>query len=74
MREGDARGSETGKSDASDQQATIQANQTAAASPVPGGTYVPNLPNGNPGYALPEDQRTLSCVGIDATTGQCVGD
>ncbi|MGI8439203.1 MAG: hypothetical protein ACR2NV_03220 [Thermoleophilaceae bacterium] len=32
------------------------------------------LPNGRPGYALPEEQRTLGCVGTDAETGECVGD
>lgn len=32
------------------------------------------LPNGRPGYALPEEKRSLDCVGIDAETGECVGD
>ena len=32
------------------------------------------LPNGQPGYALPEEQRSLGCVGTDAETGECVGD
>ena len=36
--------------------------------------YSDELPNGNPGYLLPEDERTFGCVGYDAQTGQCVGD
>jgi len=36
--------------------------------------YVDELPNGEPGYVLPEDERTLGCVGYDADTGECVGD
>lgn len=32
------------------------------------------LPNGQPGNALPPQDRTLGCVGTDATTGECVGD
>ena len=45
-----------------------------AASPTAGLEYTDELPNGQPGYVLPEEQRSLSCVGIDAATGQCVGD
>ena len=40
----------------------------------PGSTYTDGLPNGKPGYVLPPDQRSLGCVGIDAATGQCIGD
>lgn len=51
-----------------------EASQQAAATPASGLTYVPQLPNGRPGYALPLEERTLACVGFDAETGQCVGD
>jgi len=40
----------------------------------PGTTYSEELPNGRPGYVLPDGQRSLSCVGVDAETGECVGD
>jgi hypothetical protein len=40
----------------------------------PGSRYTEELPNGRPGYVLPEDQRSMACVGIDAQTGECVGD
>jgi hypothetical protein len=46
------------------------ADQAVAASSPP----VTTLPDGQPGYVLPESQRTLGCVGINASTGQCVGD
>lgn len=36
--------------------------------------YTDQLPNNNPGYLLPEGERTLGCVGYDAYTGECVGD
>lgn len=36
--------------------------------------FVPQLPNGDPGYVLPEDERTLGCVGYSAIDGECVGD
>lgn len=49
--------------------AAAQAAQQAAQGPP-----LVTLPNGEPGYALPEDQRTLSCVGIDASSGDCIGD
>ncbi len=39
-----------------------------------GRSYTDELPNGRPGYLLPEDERSLSCVGVDAQTGECVGD
>ena len=47
-----------------------RADQSVAASTPP----LTTLPDGQPGYALPESQRTLGCVGINAATGQCVGD
>jgi hypothetical protein len=40
----------------------------------PGSEYTDQLPHGEPGYVLPEDQRTLACVGVDAVTGECIGD
>jgi hypothetical protein len=36
--------------------------------------YTEQLPHGEPGYLLPEEERTLGCVGIDAETGSCIGD
>jgi hypothetical protein len=56
--------------------AAKRAAQAARPTPSPpaGSTYTAELPNGRPGYALPEDQSSLSCVGVDAQTGQCVGD
>ena len=45
-----------------------------AVTPPPGSTYSDKLPHGKPGYVLPEDQRSLGCVGVDATTGRCIGD
>lgn len=49
--------------------AAARAAQQAAQAPP-----LVTLPNGEPGYALPPDQRTLSCVGIDASSGHCIGD
>jgi hypothetical protein len=60
--------------------ASVEAREAAAAAaavPPPateGLKYTDELPSGQPGYVLPEDQRTLACVGYDAVTGQCVGD
>ena len=52
------------------------AAQAAPAAPAQstGLEYTDELPNGEPGYVLPEEQRSLACVGIDAATGECVGD
>jgi hypothetical protein len=36
--------------------------------------YVSELPNGDPGYVLPEDERSISCIGYSAVDGECVGD
>lgn len=36
--------------------------------------YLVELPNGRQGYALPEEQRSLGCVGVEQGTGECVGD
>jgi hypothetical protein len=36
--------------------------------------YVAELPNGDPGYLLPEDQRSIACIGYSAVDGECVGD
>ena len=48
------------------------AAQAAAAVPEP--PPLIGLPNGELGYALPPEDRSLSCVGIEAATGECVGD
>jgi hypothetical protein len=69
-RDGTNDGAEAGQAQASQQAADAQ----AAATPASGLTYVPELPNGRPGYALPLEERTLACVGFDAETGECVGD
>jgi len=47
---------------------------TSTGKRPPGSEYTDQLPNGKPGYVLPEEQRSLSCVGVDAETGECVGD
>lgn len=36
--------------------------------------FDPQLPNGDPGYLLPEEERSLACVGYSAVDGECVGD
>lgn len=36
--------------------------------------YDPQLPNGDPGYILPEEERSVACIGVSAATGECVGD
>lgn len=36
--------------------------------------YTDELPHGEPGYLLPESERSIACVGYDADTGECVGD
>jgi hypothetical protein len=36
--------------------------------------YDPQLPNGDPGYLLPEDERSVACVGVSEVSGECVGD
>jgi hypothetical protein len=66
-RAGNLAGSDAGESDGS----TGVDEQVAASTPSP---PLVQLPNGEPGYSLPEDQRTLGCIGVEAATGQCVGD
>lgn len=68
MRVGIHRGRSSGEVDAQDQLATIEAEEAAALE------YTSSLPNGDPGYVLPEEERTLSCVGYSAIDGECVGD
>jgi uncharacterized protein HemX len=72
-REGSKEGKRAGDADASEELAAAE----PAAPAVPAGpplVYTDQPPHGEPGYILPEEQRTLSCVGIDADTGECVGD
>jgi hypothetical protein len=45
-----------------------------APPPVPETPPLVQLPNNELGYALPPEDRSLSCVGIEAATGECVGD
>jgi uncharacterized protein HemX len=63
------------------QLAAIAAEEAAAAAaaepepnPFAGLEYTDQLPHGEPGYVLPEDERSLGCVGFDAETGECIGD
>jgi len=65
---GSQRGRSSGEAQAQDQLATIEAEEAAALE------YTSSLPNGDPGYVLPEEERTLSCVGYSAIDGECVGD
>jgi len=65
---GSQRGKSSGDAEAQEQLATIEAEEAAALE------YTSSLPNGDPGYVLPEEERTLSCVGYSAIDGQCVGD
>ena len=62
---GDADGSTSANADL----AAAEAAEIAASTPP-----LTTLPDGQPGYTLPESQRTLGCVGINASTSQCVGD
>ena len=68
-RKGASDGTAEGRSAVNQRLATQQREQEGG-----GLEYVDQLPNGDPGYVLPEDQRTLGCVGYSAITGQCVGD
>lgn len=65
---GSKRGRSTGEVEAQEQLATIEDEEAAALE------YTASLPNGDPGYVLPEEERTLSCVGYSAVDGECVGD
>jgi hypothetical protein len=56
----------------------VPVGETGACAPAESedssGGYTDQLPNGKPGYTLPENERSIACVGIDAETGECVGD
>lgn len=67
-RVGTQRGRSFGEAEAQAQLAAIEAEEAAALE------YTSSLPNGDPGYVLPEEERTLSCVGYSAIDGECVGD
>jgi hypothetical protein len=54
--------------------AEAPAGNEPASAPGAGLEYTDQLPHGRPGYVLPEEERSLACVGIDAETGECVGD
>ena len=71
-RVGAERGGSAGKAAADDRLAEIEAEQQAEEAAQL--TYDPQLPNGDPGYILPPDQRSVACIGISAETGECVGD
>lgn len=76
-RTGAEAGSRAGKTEADAQLAAAEVQQAAempAVVPPPGSTYSDQLPNGRPGYILPDGQRSISCIGVDAATGECVGD
>jgi hypothetical protein len=65
-RAGTKRGGADGEEDAGSQLAEAEAEAEL--------TYTEELPNGDPGYALPPEERSVGCVGISAETGECVGD
>ena len=75
---GTSAGRGAGQTSADEELAAIEAEEAAEAAAAeaaaPDLTYVPELPHGEPGYVLPLEERTLSCVGYDADTGQCIGD
>lgn len=84
-RAGRRAGERAGKAAAGEQLAAVEAEQAAEAAavePVPqsptpaesGLEYSEVLPHGEPGYLLPEEERSLSCIGVDADTGECIGD
>lgn len=69
---GSTHGRAAGEAEAQAQLAAIEAEreqEEAAAL-----EYVAELPNGDPGYVLPEEERTISCIGYSAIDGECVGD
>jgi len=68
-RAGSAAGAATGRE--SGAAAGSDSADQATAAPAP---LLVELPNGELGYSLPEEQRTLGCVGVEADSGQCVGD
>jgi hypothetical protein len=61
-------GAFAGKEEARAELAAIEA---AEAPPL---EHTEHLPNGDPGYVLPESERSISCVGYSAVDGECVGD
>lgn len=71
--EGSRDGATAGEARATSILAEREAAAAEAAAPPPL-AYTDELPNGQPGYVLPPDQSSLGCVGIDAASGQCVGD
>jgi hypothetical protein len=76
--DGDSAGGQAGAGEADAQLASAaeaEAEQADDGLPrvSPDWEYTDQLPNGKPGYILPEEDRSLSCVGIDVT-GSCVGD
>lgn len=78
--DGAGQGGATGEASAKEELAKIAETKAALADDgllhlniPPGSTYSDELPNGQPGFALPEDQRSLSCVGV-GLDGGCVGD
>jgi len=73
---GEQSGAEAGTEAGSNKGEAAAATELAAieAAQVPALEYTDELPHGEPGYLLPEDERTLGCVGYDADTGECIGD
>jgi hypothetical protein len=65
---GGVKGGEIGKEGASTQLVEAEAERDAEL------TYTEQLPNGDPGYILPSEERSTACIGISAETGECVGD
>ncbi len=65
---GRERGAQTGDEAAQAEVAAIEEEELAELE------YDPQLPNGDPGYILPEEDRSVACIGISSVTGECVGD
>jgi hypothetical protein len=71
-REGRDAGTHAGEADVGEQLAASEPSAEPASGS--GLVYDEQLPHGRPGYILPEEERSISCIGIDAATGECVGD
>jgi hypothetical protein len=67
VREGRDAGDRSGSTYADEQIALAQEEEAELE-------YDPQLPNGDPGYLLPEDERSIACIGYSAVDGECVGD
>jgi hypothetical protein len=71
QRLGSRRGGAAGDAAAGAKLAGIEEQEAEEAEEL---EYVPELPNGDPGYLLPEEERSVGCIGVSTVDGQCVGD